>query len=270
MSDALILVERDGGIVTVVLNRPAKLNALDQADVGAARRNVPHALGRRQRALHPAARRGREVRSRPATTSRSSRPSVPTSSRRSPTGEVMHATAHALSECRHPIVAQIHGICVGGGLEIAALADLRICGASSRFGAPIKNLGLVMAYARDRRRWSTSSAAASRSRSCSRAGSSTRRKRRTRDSSRASCADDQVAAEARATAERIADGAPLVARWHKQFARRLRSAAPLTPAELESVSTASTPRTSASATRRSSPSRRQVRRPLSSPVRLPA
>ena len=49
--------------------------------------------------------------------------------------------------CRHPLVAQIHGICVGGGLEIAALCDLRICGESSRFGAPIKNLGLVMAYA---------------------------------------------------------------------------------------------------------------------------
>ena len=48
--------------------------------------------------------------------------------------------------CRHPLIAQIHGICVGGGLEIAALCDLRICGESSRFGAPIKNLGLVMAY----------------------------------------------------------------------------------------------------------------------------
>jgi len=44
------------------------------------------------------------------------------------------------------LVAQIHGICVGGGLVIAALCDLRICGTSSRFGAPIENLGLVMAY----------------------------------------------------------------------------------------------------------------------------
>jgi len=34
-------------------------------------------------------------------------------------------------------------------------------------------------------------------------------------------ADAEVAAEARATAQRIAEGAPLVARWHKQFARRL-------------------------------------------------
>ena len=61
----------------------------------------------------------------------------------------MHRTAEALAHCRHPLVAQIHGICVGGGLEIAALCDLRICGESSRFGAPIKNLGLVMAYAGD-------------------------------------------------------------------------------------------------------------------------
>ncbi|MGH6624296.1 MAG: enoyl-CoA hydratase-related protein, partial [Burkholderiaceae bacterium] len=45
--------------------------------------------------------------------------------------------------------------------------------------------------------------------------------------------DDQVAAEARATAERIADGAPLVARWHKKFSRRLADAAPLTAAELD-------------------------------------
>ena len=46
-------------------------------------------------------------------------------------------------------------------------------------------------------------------------------------------ADEQVAAEARATAERIAGGAPLVARWHKQFARRLQNPAPLTAAEIE-------------------------------------
>ena len=43
--------------------------------------------------------------------------------------------------------------------------------------------------------------------------------------------DADVAAEARATAQRIAEGAPLVARWHKKFARRLAEARPLTAAE---------------------------------------
>ncbi|MEO6565359.1 MAG: enoyl-CoA hydratase/isomerase family protein [Casimicrobiaceae bacterium] len=37
--------------------------------------------------------------------------------------------------------------------------------------------------------------------------------------------------KAQATAQRIADGAPLVARWHKKFARRLADPRPLTPAE---------------------------------------
>ena len=46
-------------------------------------------------------------------------------------------------------------------------------------------------------------------------------------------ADDAVEAEARATAQRIADGAPLVARWHKKFARRLRSPLPLSAAEYD-------------------------------------
>ena len=45
--------------------------------------------------------------------------------------------------------------------------------------------------------------------------------------------DAQVAAVARATAERIAEGAPLAARWHKKFARRLADPQPLTEAEYD-------------------------------------
>jgi len=61
-------------------------------------------------------------------------------------GAVLEATMGAIARCRHPIVAMIHGVCVGGGLEVITQCDLRICGASSRFGIPIKNLGLVVGY----------------------------------------------------------------------------------------------------------------------------
>ena len=43
--------------------------------------------------------------------------------------------------------------------------------------------------------------------------------------------DANVAAEALATAQRIADGAPLVARWHKKFARRLTDSRPISVSE---------------------------------------
>jgi len=46
-------------------------------------------------------------------------------------------------------------------------------------------------------------------------------------------ADDRVAAEAYDTARRIAAGAPLVARWHKRFLRRLEDPRPLSEAELD-------------------------------------
>ena len=45
--------------------------------------------------------------------------------------------------CRHPTVAVIEGACVGGGLGLAAMCDLRLCNQSARFGVPIKRLGLV-------------------------------------------------------------------------------------------------------------------------------
>jgi enoyl-CoA hydratase/carnithine racemase len=43
----------------------------------------------------------------------------------------------AVRGCRHPTVAVIEGLCVGADLEIAACCDLRVCGESSRLGAPI-------------------------------------------------------------------------------------------------------------------------------------
>jgi enoyl-CoA hydratase/carnithine racemase len=45
--------------------------------------------------------------------------------------------------------------------------------------------------------------------------------------------DAGVVEEAYATARRIAEGAPLVARWHKKFVRRLADPRPLTAAEYD-------------------------------------
>jgi enoyl-CoA hydratase/carnithine racemase len=52
---------------------------------------------------------------------------------------------HAVGACPLPVVAQIEGVCVGGGLELASQCDIRIAGESSRFGVPINRLGFPMA-----------------------------------------------------------------------------------------------------------------------------
>jgi len=40
-----------------------------------------------------------------------------------------------------PVVAQIHGACMGGGIMLASAADLRIAAADSKFGIPVAAIG---------------------------------------------------------------------------------------------------------------------------------
>ncbi|MGB6008948.1 enoyl-CoA hydratase/isomerase family protein [Castellaniella sp.] len=51
----------------------------------------------------------------------------------------------AIARCIHPVLAVIEGVCVGGGLEIASVCDLRLATHDARFGAPINRLGFPMA-----------------------------------------------------------------------------------------------------------------------------
>jgi len=224
-----LLVERDGAIVTITFNRPEKLNAFTidvWRDLGTAFLELSEdddvrcivMRGAGEKAFSP----GNDISE--FETSRSN------TQQATAYGQVMRRTIEAIANCRHPVIAQIHGICVGGGLEIASLADIRICGTSSRFGVPIKNLGLVMSYtelaplirlvgpavALDVLLEGTIFGADE----ALRLGVVTR-----------VVADDQVANEVAATVKRVAAGAPLVARWHKQFVRKLAAGQTLTDAE---------------------------------------
>lgn len=226
-----LLEERDGGIVTLVINRPAKLNAMTKPLwklLGETVRRLDAddtvrcivLRGAGGKAFSP----GNDIAE--FTTERSN------AEQARAYGKIMHATLDALGSCRHPLVALIEGICVGGGLEIAALCDLRICGESSRFGAPINRLGLVMAYAEMAALLNLVGRAVTLeillegrifgAAEAKEKGLVTR-----------IVPDDQVAGEAYATARRIAAGAPLVARWHKKFVRRLEQGQPLDPNEID-------------------------------------
>lgn len=61
-------------------------------------------------------------------------------------GKQMIAALMAVRDCRHPTIAAIEGLCVGGGLEIALMCDLRLGTADSRFGIPIQKVGVAMPY----------------------------------------------------------------------------------------------------------------------------
>jgi enoyl-CoA hydratase/carnithine racemase len=45
-----------------------------------------------------------------------------------------------------PVIAAIHGLCLGGGTEIALACDIRICDDESKIGTPEVALGLIPAW----------------------------------------------------------------------------------------------------------------------------
>lgn len=225
----LVTVGRDGGIATVTLNRPDKLNALNKAmwrDVGEAFRALSHDGAVRCVVLTSA---GGKAFSPGADIAEFSTERADVA-QATIYGGLMHEAMGAIGDCPHPTLAVIHGICVGGGLELVAMCDLRICGASSRFGVPINRIGVVMAYPEMAALIGLVGRATTLeilfegrvfdAREALQKGLVNR-----------VVADDQVAAEGAAAARRIADGAPLVNRWHKKFARRLADPAPLSAQE---------------------------------------
>ena len=227
-SDPVIL-SRDGAIATVTLNNPAKLNALTKA--------MWTRLGETMRllsdndALRCIVLRGAGDKAFAAGADIAEFATERANARQAKLyGDVIHSTMQAVAHCRHPTVALIQGACVGGGLEIAAMCDMRICGTSSRFGVPINKLGLTMAYGELAGLLALVGRATTLEILLEGRVFDAEEAYRKRLVNRV-VADDRVETESYALAQRIANGAPLVARWHKQFIERLTVQADIAPEE---------------------------------------
>lgn len=136
----------------------------------------------------------------------------------------------ALAEFPLPVVAEITGPCIGGGLEIACCCDIRIAADNASFGAPILKLGFSM-YAGELAHVLPVAGPAVTSEillegRILNADEAMQKGLLSRVVPTASLVDESLAA-----CRRIVQGAPLVARQHKQWIRRLRQGAPLSDAE---------------------------------------
>ena len=227
----LVLLERQGEIAKVTLNHPSKLNAVNneiwtwlreiffERDADEGLRDVVM-VGAGERAFSVGADISEFEQNR----------STIDKARRY--HERTHAAMQTIIDCRHPVIAQIRGLCVGGGLELATTCDLRICGAGARFGIPVKRLGLVVSYTELKPLLDLIGPANA---------LEILLEGRIHDADDALrmglvnrvVPDEEVEHEVFASAMRIAEGAPLVARWHKKFTRRLLQAEPLRDEEMD-------------------------------------
>ncbi len=228
-----VLVERDATIATVSLSNPGKLNALT-VEMWQSLARVMGELSQAEELRCIVLRgAGEEVFAAGADIAEFARVRDNVEQGKRYHREYVYGALKAVAECRHPTVAMIHGPCVGGGLEIACQCDLRVSGTSGRFGVPINRLGFAIAYDElaallplagravvlelliEGRVWDAREALDK--------GLLTR-----------VVADAALREEVYATARRIAEGAPLVARWHKRLVRRLTPhPAPLSEAEID-------------------------------------
>ena len=140
-----ILLARANGVATITINRPSQRNA------------VTYAMWHRLAALMAELQADPDVRVvifRGAGTQAFSagadiaefeeqrKNSALASKYHAAVEEALEAIAHL----PRPTIAMVAGYCVGGGLELATAADLRIAADNARFGIPTAKLGIVVGY----------------------------------------------------------------------------------------------------------------------------
>jgi enoyl-CoA hydratase/carnithine racemase len=133
-----------GGIATITLNRPDKMNALNLAmwrQLAAAF----DAVGRDDE-LRCVILRGSGGNFAAGADLAEFRDQRWSREQAAQYGDIMIRALFAIRDCRHPTIAAIDGNCVGAGLELAAMCDLRLATTRSRYGVPIQKIGVTMPY----------------------------------------------------------------------------------------------------------------------------
>ena len=139
-----ILVERNGPVATVTLNRPNVLNALnlrmlDELGETFAQLGADPSLravivtGAGQKAFAAGADIG-EL---------NALPGAHAGEAQARKGQALTRTIERL---RVPVIAAVNGFALGGGCELAMACDIRVASENAKFGQPEVNLGLLPGY----------------------------------------------------------------------------------------------------------------------------
>ncbi len=143
-------LEREGPVLRVWLNRPEKLNAIDQTmleEIEDVYRSVDRAfetrvvvLGGRGRSFCAGADR------RPGGVARRS-DHEPTERERRWMGQVGRRACLAIEECEALTLARVHGHALGGGACFALACDFRLAAADAKIRYPEVDIGMPLSWA---------------------------------------------------------------------------------------------------------------------------
>ncbi|HEX5069521.1 MAG TPA: enoyl-CoA hydratase-related protein [Vicinamibacterales bacterium] len=143
-----LLVERDGAVLILTINRPAKLNALNAgvlADLGAAITEARGDDGVRAMIVTGA---GEKAFVAGADIDELAKQSPVAGREHARTGQALFDRIEKLGK---PVIAAVNGFALGGGCELAMACTLRLAADTAKFGQPEINLGLLPGYAGSQR-----------------------------------------------------------------------------------------------------------------------
>jgi enoyl-CoA hydratase len=139
-----LLVEREGAVAIVTINRPEKRNALNTLTL----REIHHVMT----ALGADAAVGAIVLTGAGDKAFVAGADISELAVMTPAGGKDHSAAgqrafDAIETLGTPVIAAVNGFALGGGCELAMACTLRLAADSARFGQPEINLGLTPGYA---------------------------------------------------------------------------------------------------------------------------
>lgn len=142
-ANLLYQLEAETGILTITINRPDKLNALNAATIEEIRVAAQQALD------DPAVRgiilTGSGEKSFVAGADIAELTQLDEISARRASERGQEAFC-LLEESSKPVIAAVNGFALGGGCELAMACHMRIAAENARFGQPEVNLGLIPGY----------------------------------------------------------------------------------------------------------------------------
>ncbi|HUE88915.1 MAG TPA: enoyl-CoA hydratase-related protein [Vicinamibacterales bacterium] len=148
MSFETLLVERDGAVAVVTINRPRVLNALNTQTISEIER-VMRDL-QQDAAIRAVVLTGAGEKSFVAGADINELATLSPAEGQEH-GRRGQAVFDLIEHLGKPVIAAINGFALGGGCELAMACTLRIAADSARFGQPEINLGIIPGYAGSQR-----------------------------------------------------------------------------------------------------------------------
>ncbi len=138
-----IITSLKGGILTITINRPDKLNALSRGVFNDLREAVKEVYSNSEIKAAIVTGSGEKAFVAGADISEFKGLNAEQGRKLAATGQVIF---NAIENSPKPFIAAVNGFALGGGCELAMACHMRIASETARFGQPEVNLGLIPGY----------------------------------------------------------------------------------------------------------------------------